>query len=140
MGAMMKEMIMQKSLINGRLSAIAVLAMLLIGVAGMMPRTAHADFIDGNQLRLYCTSQNPSDDAICIVYITGAFDAFTTVDLIAEKTSGAVRQFCPDENTSPDRLKALTLEWMEREETNADFAATLIIWGAMKNAFGCTTP
>jgi hypothetical protein len=37
------------------------------------------------------------DEAICIVYITGAVDAFTAVDLIAEKTNGAERIFCmPD--------------------------------------------
>ena len=35
---------------------------------------AAADALNGQQLRLYCTSQNPQDDAICIVYITGAVD------------------------------------------------------------------
>lgn len=135
---MMKDIIMSRFISSCRISGFALLALLVvIGGAMMRPQMAFADFIDGNQLRLYCTSQNPSDDAICIVYITGAFDAFTTVDLIAEKTSGAVRQFCPDENTGPDQLKALTLKWLERPETNADFAATLIIWGAMKDAFGC---
>lgn len=129
---------MTKFLFGSRFGGVALLALGLCLSAGIMrPQAALADFIDGNQLRLYCTSQNPSDDAICIVYITGAFDAFTTVDLIAEKTSGAERQFCPDEDTSPDQLKALTLDWLEREETNKDFAATLIVWGAMKNAFGC---
>ena len=39
---------------------------------------AVADFIDGNTLRLYCNSGSPQDEAVCIVYITGAVDAFTT--------------------------------------------------------------
>ena len=55
---------------------------------------ARADFIDGNQLRLYCTSKNPNDEAVCFVYIAGAVDAFTTIDLMGEKTSGTKRQFC----------------------------------------------
>ena len=76
---------------------------LLCGLAGlfglfaagvMMPvQPAQADFIDGRQLQLYCASQNPADEAICIVYITGAVDAFTTVDLIAETTNNTPRFF-----------------------------------------------
>ena len=138
---MMINVVISKCWSLGRGAGFAALAITMVLGAGLLrPQAAHADFIDGNQLRLYCTSQNPSEDAICIVYITGAFDAFTTVDLIAEKTSDAVRQFCPPEETSPDQSKALTLKWMEREDTNADFAATLIIWGAMKDAFGCAKP
>ena len=89
---------------------------LLVGLAGlfglfaagvMMPvQPAQADFIDGRQLQLYCASQNPADEAICIVYITGAVDAFTTVDLIAEKTNDAPRIFCMPEGVAPDHLKA----------------------------------
>ena len=99
--------------------------------------TAHADFIDGNALQLYCTSQNPTDDAICIVYITGAVDAFTTVDLFSEKSSDNKRVFCMPEGIQPDALKATTMTWMQRPEANLDFAATLLIWGAMKNSYGC---
>ena len=54
----------------------------------MLDQSAQADFIDGRQLQLYCASQNPADEAICIVYTTGAVDAFTTVDLIARKPMG----------------------------------------------------
>jgi hypothetical protein len=76
----------------------------------MMPgQLAQADFIDGRQLQLYCVSQNPSGEAIYIVYITGAVDAFTTVDLTAEKTNGADRIFYMPNGVQPDQLKALTL-------------------------------
>lgn len=64
-----------------------IFALFLASVA-MPSQPAQADFIDGRQLQLYCASQNPADEAICIVYITGAVDAFTTVDLIAEKPMG----------------------------------------------------
>ncbi|MGB2492758.1 MAG: Rap1a/Tai family immunity protein, partial [Candidatus Puniceispirillum sp.] len=90
------------------------------------PTIAHADFIDGNALQLYCTSQSPTDDAICIVYITGAVDAFTTVDLFSEKTSDNKRVFCMPDGIQPDTLKATTMKWMQRPETNLDFAATLL--------------
>jgi len=99
--------------------------------------SARADFINGHALRLYCSSQNPSDDAICLVYITGAVDAFTTVDLIGEKTNGTKRLFCLPDNSGPETLREMTMEWMERPETNLDFAATLIIWGALKERCSC---
>jgi len=98
---------------------------------------ATADFINGWQLQLYCASQNPEDEAICIVYITGAVDAFTTVDLIAEKTNGAQRIFCMPQGLQPDQLKTVTMAWLQREGTNLDYAATLLVWGAMKDAYSC---
>ena len=101
------------------------------------PTIAQADFIYGNALQLYCTSQNPTDDAICIVYITGAVDAFTTVDLFSEKSSDNKRVFCMPEGIQPDALKATTMNWMQRPETNLDYAATLLIWGAMKDSYSC---
>ena len=101
------------------------------------PTIAQADFIDGNALQLYCTSQNPTDDAICIVYITGAVDAFTTVDLFSEKSSDNKRVFCMPEGIQPDALKATTMNLMQRPETNLDYAETLLIWGAMKDSYSC---
>lgn len=98
---------------------------------------AAADALNGQELRLYCTSQNPQDDAICIVYITGAVDAFTTIDLMGQKTSGAAARFCLPETAGPDQLKDVTLAWLERPETDLDFAATLLIWGAVSDAYGC---
>ena len=72
----------------------------------MIPsQPAQADFIDGRQLQLYCASQNPADEAICIVYITGAVDAFTTVDLIAEKTNGESVFFACPMGCSPTSSK-----------------------------------
>lgn len=111
--------------------------LLMITGAVAAPTIAHADFIDGNALKLYCTSQNPTDDAICIVYITGAVDAFTTVDLFSEKSSDNKRVFCMPEGIQPDALKATTMKWMQRPESNLDFAATLLIWGAMKDSYSC---
>jgi hypothetical protein len=106
---------------------------MMMGLAG----SAKADFLTGNDLRLYCASKNPSDDAICIVYITGAFDAFTTGDLIAQKTSASEAQFCPPEDVNPEQLKATMVAYLEREETNLDFAATLLVLGAMTDIYGC---
>lgn len=115
-----------------------MIPVLMLALASMLPlQAAKADFINGDNLRLYCASQNPSDDAICIVYITGAVDAFTTAELIAEKTSGAKPTICLPEETGPDGLKAVVQQWMERPETNLDFAATLVILGAVQDAHGC---
>ena len=88
-------------------------------------------------MQLYCASQNPADEAICIANITGAVDAFTTVDLIAEKTNGAERIFCMPDGVQPDQPKALTLGWLQRDATDLDSGATLLIWDAMKDAYGC---
>jgi hypothetical protein len=114
------------------------LASTILASVVMPSQPAQADFIDGRQLQLYCASQNPADEAICIVYITGAVDAFTTVDLIAEKTNGAERIFCMPDGVQPDQLKAMTLGWLQRDATDLDYAATLLIWGAMKDAYSCS--
>ena len=116
----------------GKLSILALLGLSLLQAA-----PARADFIDGNQLRLYCTSKNPNDEAVCFVYIAGAVDAFTTIDLMGEKTSGTKRQFCLPDGVSPDQLKATTMQWLVRPEANLDLAATLLVWGAIKDAYGC---
>lgn len=114
-------------------AAVAVIS----GLLCFAPTMAKADFLNGHELKIYCSSQDPNDDAICIVYITGAFDAFTTVDLIGEKTSGAERLFCADENTQPTDLKVMMVDWMNRPDTNLDYAATLLVWGAMREHYGC---
>ena len=98
---------------------------------------AKADFISGDQLRLYCTSQDPNDDAICVVYITGAFDALTSMDQLAITTSNAPPQFCPSDDIGPEELKQITLAYLQRPETNLDFGASLLVWAAARNSFGC---
>ena len=103
----------------------------------MLANTASADFIDGRTLRLYCASGSPQDEAVCIVYITGAVDAFTTAELIAEKTNGQKPGLCLPEDTDPDKLADITRAWLDRPEANLDFAATLLILGAVDNAYGC---
>ncbi|MBU15018.1 MAG: hypothetical protein CMQ14_07995 [Gammaproteobacteria bacterium] len=106
-------------------------------VTAVASSEANADFLNGEELKLYCVSQNPSDDAICVVYITGAVDAFTTIDLFSEKTKGTDRMFCLGDEAGPDQLRDVTMRWMNRSETDLSFAATLIIWGAIKNTYSC---
>ena len=119
-------------------SGVAKLALtLLIYLSFLQAVMARADFINGDQLRLYCTSKNPNDEAVCFVYIAGAVDAFTTIDLMGEKASGIKRQFCLPDGISPDQLKDITMTWLARPEANLDLAATLLIWGAIKDAYGC---
>ena len=65
-------------------------------------------------------------------------DAFTTVDLIAEKTNGAERIFCLPYGMQPDQLKGLILGWPQRDATDLDYAVTLLIWGAIKDAYSCS--
>ena len=103
----------------------------------MMSSAASADFIDGRTLQLYCASGSPQDEAVCIVYITGAVDAFTTAELIAEKTNGQKPGLCLPEDTDPDKLAEITRAWLARPEANLDFAATLLILGAVDDAYGC---
>ncbi len=110
---------------------------LMLGVAGLITQPAEADFITGHQLNTYCNSQDAADDMICIVYITGAFDAFTTTDLINQKATQAPATLCPNTDISPDELKQVTLDWMKRPETDFDFAATLIVLGAIQNKYAC---
>lgn len=124
---------MTRSLMTTMLTFLAAMLMTFV-----MTHHAKADFINGDNLRLYCASQAPTDDAVCIVYITGAVDAFTTAELIAEKTSGVAPTICVPDGIGPDGLKLVVQRWMERPETNLDFAATLIILGAVQDAYACS--
>lgn len=103
----------------------------------LLPLPAQADFLTGHDLNSYCTSAAPSDDMICIVYITGAFDAFTTTDLINQKATQASATLCPREDVSPDELKQVTQEWLARDESNLEFAATLLVLAALQDKYGC---
>lgn len=105
--------------------------------ASLVPQAALADFIDGNTLRLYCNSGSPQDEAVCIVYITGAVDAFTTAELIAQKTNGQEPGLCLPKEADPDALTSITRAWLDRRETNLAFAATLLILAAVDDAYGC---
>jgi len=122
---------MQPSLFSG-FQKLALTALICMSFLQAVP--ARADFINGDQLRFYCTSKNPNDEAVCFVYVAGAVDAFTTIDLMGEKARGTKRQFCLPDGVSPDHLKAITMTWLERPEANLDLAATLLIWGTIKDA------
>ena len=43
----------------------------------------------------------------------------------------------PD-GVQPDQLKAMTLGWLQRDATDLNYAVTLLIWGAMKDAYSCS--
>lgn len=120
-----------------RFGSILVVLVLVLGGGLAWVDRASGDLINGDSLRLYCASQNAQDDAICLVYITGAFDAFTTSDLIAQKTSDASAQFCVPDGIGPEALKEVVVEYMSRPDTNLDFSATLVILGAIIEAYGC---
>jgi len=53
------------------------------------------------------------------------------------KTQGQKKQLCLPDGIQPDQLRETTLEWLERPEADLDFAATLLVLGAMQNAYGC---
>ena len=109
----------------------------VFSVFAMMAVPAQADFLTGHDLNTYCTSSAPSDDMICIVYITGAFDAFTTTDLINQKATQASATLCPREDVSPDELKQVTADWLARDESDLNFAATLLVLAALQDKYGC---
>ena len=109
----------------------------VFSVFAMMAVPAQADFLTGHDLNTYCTSSAPSDDMICIVYITGAFDAFTTTDLINQKATQASATLCPREDVSPDELKQVTADWLVRDESDLNFAATLLVLAALQDKYGC---
>ncbi|MGB1554295.1 MAG: Rap1a/Tai family immunity protein [Candidatus Puniceispirillaceae bacterium] len=114
-----------------------VIIFTIFSVFSLMATPAHADFLTGRDLNTYCTSSTPSDDMICIVYITGAFDAFTTTDLINQKATQASATLCPGEDISPDELKNIVKDWLARDESDLDFAATLLILAALQDKYRC---
>ena len=114
-----------------------VIIFTIFSVFSLTATPAYPDFLTGRDLNTYCTSSAPSDDMICMVYITGAFDAFTTTDLINQKATQANATLCPREDVSPDELKQVTQEWLARDESNLEFAATLLVLAALQDKYGC---
>ena len=43
----------------------------------------------------------------------------------------------PD-GVQPDQFKAITLGWLQRDATDLDYAATLLICAAMIDAYSCS--
>ena len=118
-------------------TAKSVMISSVFSIFAMMAVPVQADFLTGHDLNTYCTSSAPSDDMICIVYITGAFDAFTTTDLINQKATQASATLCPREDVSPDELKQVTADWLARDESDLNFAATLLVLAALQDKYGC---
>ena len=114
-----------------------VIIFTIFSVFSLMATPAYPDFLTGRDLNTYCTSSDPSDDMICIVYITGAFDAFTTTDLINQKATQASATLCPGDDISPDELKNIVKDWLARDESDLDFAATLLILAALQDKYRC---
>ena len=114
-----------------------VIIFTIFSVFSLTATPAYPDFLTGRDLNTYCTSSAPSDDMICIVYITGAFDAFTTTDLINQKATQASATLCPGEDISPDNLKNIVKDWLARDESDLDFAATLLILAALQDKYSC---
>ena len=114
-----------------------VIIFTIFSVFSLTATPAYPDFLTGRDLSTYCTSSAPSDDMICIVYITGAFDAFTTTDLINQKATQASATLCPGEDISPDDLKYIVKDWLARDESDLDFAATLLILAALQDKYRC---
>ena len=114
-----------------------VIIFTIFSVFSLTATPAYPDFLTGRDLNTYCTSSAPSDDMICIVYITGAFDAFTTTDLINQKATQASATLCPGEDISPDELKNIVKDWLARDESDLDFAATLLILAALQDKYRC---
>ena len=114
-----------------------VIIFTIFSVFSLMATPAHADFLTGRDLNTYCASSAPSDDMICVVYITGVFDAFTTTDLINQKATQASATLCPGDDISPDELKNIVKDWLARDESDLDFAATLLILAALQDKYRC---
>ncbi len=115
----------------------AMVLLLALGMGFVFSSMARADFISGNDLKLYCASQDSMDDAVCLLYITGAVDALTTSDRIGNEMSGNPLQLCVPDGVSPDILKSVVQKWLKRDEAPLDFGATLLILGAITDAYGC---
>ena len=114
-----------------------VIIFTIFSVFSLTATPAYPDFLTGRDLNTYCASSAPSDDMICVVYITGAFDAFTTTDLINQKATQASATLCPGEDISPDELKNIVKDWLARDESDLDFAATLLILAALQDKYRC---
>ena len=114
-----------------------IVLLLALGMGFVFSSVARADFISGNDLKLYCASQDSMDDAVCLLYITGAVDALATADRIGNEMSGNALQFCIPEGVSPDSLKSVVRDWLNRDDAPLDFGATLLILGAITDAYGC---
>ena len=116
----------------------AMILLVALGMGFVFSSMARADFISGNDLKLYCASHDTMEDAVCLLYITGAVDALTTADRIGNEMSGNPLQFCLPDGASPDTLRSVVQKWLKRDDAPLDFGASLLILGAITDAYGCS--
>ena len=66
-----------------------------------------------------------------------SFDIFTTRDLVLQQTDDEPAQFCLPAGIGPDQLKATLVAYMQHQNTDLDVDASLVVLGAIQDAYGC---
>mgnify|MGYP001240467614 CR=1 FL=1 len=108
-------------------------------VTASFPTAAHAGFKDGNRLLSDCDAGDSSRTdnlswGACMGYILGAADALGFWSAIASGTS------CLPPTSQAGQVKDIVVKYLRDNPAKRHFEAHILIYGALKDAFGCTMP
>lgn len=108
-------------------------------VAASFPTVSHASFKDGNKLLSECEAGDaPRPDNLswgaCMGYIIGAADALGFWSAV---TTGAS---CLPPTSQAGQVKDIVVKYLRDNPAKRHFNAHVLIYGALKDAFGCPMP
>ncbi|MFN7388163.1 Rap1a/Tai family immunity protein [Brevundimonas sp.] len=107
---------------------------------------AKADFLTGNELFAHCTA--PETDPVyfakrssCREYITGVHDGIEAtsgvVSYALDRAGDPIRLVCAPPGVTARQMRDVVVTYLERHPETRHQSASLIIFGALGEAFPC---
>lgn len=106
---------------------------LWFGLALACAPDAHANFLDGNELRDRCESARPEAVNTCLGYLTGVADAEDAAPSWKLQKS----LFCLPRGVSGNQLRAVVVDYFRAHPEEEDFNAAIVVGNAFLEAFPC---
>jgi len=94
---------------------------------------AHANFLDGNELRDRCESDRPDELNTCLGYLTGVADAEDAAPSWKLQKS----LFCLPRGASANQLRRVVVDYFAAHPEEEDLNAAIVVGNAFLEAFPC---
>lgn len=119
-----------------------------LAVAALSTTPAHAQvtYITGNELHRDCSADGEGilgfqSRALCMGYIAGVVDAFTTSAMVAGVVRGEdteVNLLCIPEGVEMGQLIDLTKDYLKNNPGDRHFTASFLVYMALSKQFPCS--
>lgn len=94
-------------------------------ILAMLSGAAHAEFLDGNKLHGYLTSESTTQRAIGIGYVMGVADAMHGV------------AYCPPETVTAGQMRDMVSNYLANVPADRHLSADLIVSKVLKSVWPC---